>query len=83
MEERRLNVIRVYGPRPWDDDIVKAIKWNEDVSTIAPESLRPAGKWVHGCECSVCGEAYGPKNKAHMRHYRYCPNCGAKMEESK
>lgn len=39
------------------------------------------GEWENGCECSVCGMAYGPRNEAQKKHYRFCPNCGARMEE--
>ena len=48
--------------------------------TIDPESLRPSGKWKDGgyvVWCLNCGEPYLPACKG----YKYCPNCGAKMEE--
>lgn len=57
----------------------------DDAPTIDPESLRPHGRWEHThtsasyyseCwKCSVCGfedtEGYD---------FKYCPNCGAKMD---
>ena len=39
------------------------------------------GKWVNGCQCSVCGDRHGPYNSRHRPYYNYCPNCGAKMDE--
>lgn len=36
-------------------------------------------KQIAGDECSVCGfQHFG----ASISHYHYCPNCGAKMDES-
>lgn len=48
--------------------------------TIDPENLRPSGRWDDAgyvVWCSNCGEPYLPAYKS----YKYCPNCGAKMEE--
>ena len=50
------------------------------IPTIDPESLRPSGRWDDAgyvVWCSNCGEPYLPAYKS----YKYCPNCGAKMEE--
>ena len=38
------------------------------------------GRWVNGCQCSVCGDRHGPYNSRHRPYYNYCPNCGAKMD---
>ena len=49
--------------------------------TIDPESLRPSGRWDDAgyvVWCSNCGEPYLPAYKS----YKYCPNCGAKMEDT-
>lgn len=61
----------------------------DQLTVIDPESLRPKGRWIDTgdtfedeycrynyfecsvCECEIAGR-YGL--------YRYCPNCGAKME---
>lgn len=33
-------------------------------------------------ECSVCNECYGLETSSPVEHgYKYCPNCGAKMDE--
>lgn len=37
---------------------------------------RPEGKWIHN-NCSICNYNVNPWNNT-----PYCPNCGAKMEES-
>ena len=39
------------------------------------------GRWVNGCQCSVCGDRHGPYNSRHVQYYNHCPNCGAKMDE--
>ena len=39
------------------------------------------GRWVNGCQCSVCGDRHGPYNSRHRPYYNFCPNCGAKMDE--
>ena len=39
------------------------------------------GRWVYGCQCSVCGDRHGPYNSRHKPYYNFCPNCGAKMDE--
>lgn len=41
------------------------------------------GEWINGCECSVCGQAYGPVNKTYAKNYHYCTYCGARMTERK
>lgn len=47
-----------------------------------------AGRWLHQYEeyfCSKCGYASGDVMYIdplwHYTHYRYCPNCGARMTE--
>ena len=53
----------------------------ENAPTIDPESLRPSGRWDDAgyvVWCSNCGEPYLPAYKS----YKYCPNCGAKMEDT-
>ena len=55
--------------------------------TIAPESLRPKGRWVYDqynmeWACSECFEAahVGIGETCGYILSDYCPNCGAKME---
>ena len=59
----------------------------EDAPTIEPERT---GKWIHShgyttidghdmfIICSECGHSY-----ISLKDMRFCPNCGAKMEEPK
>ena len=59
-------------------------------NAIDPESLRPHGRWEKsedGCfglallECSLCrGECFDIDEDIELVNYRYCPNCGAKMD---
>lgn len=54
------------------------------------------GEWLNfvgdyvTAECSVCGECYDPSDYNDKEHfdmfkqlYKYCPNCGAKMDGEK
>ena len=70
----------------WGNVFLPAIQTNtlvdliDNQPTIDPESLRPSGRWDDAgyvVWCSNCGEPYLPAYKS----YKYCPNCGAKMEE--
>ena len=56
----------------------------DDQPTINPEDLRPEGRWEAYpnelyLRCSVCRKEF------YIGHFpltkKYCPNCGAKMEE--
>ncbi len=38
-------------------------------------TVREPGRWIDGMRCSECGQVDWTKPN-------YCPNCGAKMEES-
>ena len=70
------------------DLIVKRI---DDMPTIDPESLRPTAHWVKDGDaenpyrgsgtkyhCSACGRRAGYKQRW---LYKFCPCCGAKMED--
>lgn len=46
---------------------------------IAPESLRPVGQWIVKGNLGICSEC----EEYVVVKSNYCPNCGAKMEESK
>jgi hypothetical protein len=39
------------------------------------------GDWVRVYSCSVCGKLYKFKGSGVSKIFKYCPNCGAKMEE--
>lgn len=60
--------------------------------TIDPENLRPTAHWIKDSEvenpyrgsgtkyhCSACGRRAGYKQRW---IYKYCPHCGAKMEDT-
>lgn len=47
---------------------------NADVASVVH------GRWLNGCECSVCGDRHGPINEKLMPYYNFCSNCGAKMD---
>ena len=58
--------------------------------TIDPESLRPHGRWVDVKtgyirsrdfkeKCSICG--FVRSSDCGDADFKYCPNCGAKMED--
>ncbi len=55
-----------------------------DARTIAIRSLEADvrenkhGHWTLECECSVCGYGVAPWSVG----TNFCPNCGARMEES-
>lgn len=52
-------------------------------STIDPESLRPRGHWespsklLNIVNCTACKTTF----PGDFDGFRYCPNCGAKMED--
>ena len=62
--------------------------------TVSPEEVRGVGRWIEVeqpmgwrdepcAECSVCGEDFvlGELDMKDIRNlFRFCPNCGAKME---
>ena len=58
--------------------------------TIDPEGLWVTSRLMHdrygGIKCENCGYcvSLGGKNAYHnaKKEYRFCPNCGAKMEEA-
>jgi hypothetical protein len=56
---------------------------------VRGEWLNFVGDYVTA-ECSVCGECYDPSDYNDKEHfdmfkqlYKYCPNCGAKMDGEK
>lgn len=57
----------------------------EIVDEVPAADVAPVmhGRWVNGCQCSVCGDKHGPYNSRHRPYYNYCPNCGAKMDIDK
>lgn len=59
----------------------------DKIPTISPDEAWGVGKWEdakqHGlCRCSVCKDCYIEKDYIAQTKWKYCPNCGAKMEVS-
>ena len=56
-----------------------------EITTVNPEDLRPKGKWIASklgylC-CSECHDAYIDPEWIAGGKWKYCPNCGCRMEE--
>ena len=48
---------------------------------IHVEPERKKGKWIDDCSCSVCHWIHENDDCCVLlTDYKYCPNCGAKME---
>lgn len=58
--------------RGWDEAINAAIETIDDAPTVDAEPVRH-GMWWRGAFCSQCGGRG-------EQEFRYCPNCGAKMD---
>ena len=77
----------VYG-----SDREKFDAWQEIIDTleaIPAADVRPVVRvkweedWETGCStCSACGESYLWEDYDGVGEWNFCPNCGAKMEES-
>ena len=74
----------------YTDAMDRVDDWLDEQPTIDPESLRPHGRWEKSedgycglalLECSLCrGECFDIDEDIELLNYRYCPNCGAKMD---
>lgn len=78
----RANAELVKNVLDWEDAHPnEAVPYN--APTIDPESLRPRGHWESPSEllaivnCPNCKTAF----PAGFQEFRYCPKCGAKMED--
>lgn len=66
------------------EQALKVVSWDSEAYYAINNvpSAEKTGEWIKepNCmfRCSVCGEHY-PSITGYMR-YRFCPNCGAKME---
>ena len=66
---------------------------NEEINAIYAEIINAPtvdaepikhGHWVEEIGmflCSECGDAWGTEMEEMVRSFKYCPNCGAKMDE--
>ena len=82
--EYYLNRLLEEGDNPALEDALKRLRELKDDI----DSLRPVGQWI-GSICLddafwVCSNCKFPSQaSAAPELYHYCPNCGARMEESK
>lgn len=73
-----------YNGECYFDSVGEAVtEFEEIIDDIPAADVAPVvhGRWVYGCQCSVCGDRHGPYNTRHKPYYNFCPNCGAKMDE--
>lgn len=82
--EQVLNLLKSYGIKRGNKvfgiaDIGDAIMSVEDLPTADVAPVKH-GKWIHNDEwwefiCTSCHRGIG-----NIKEYKYCPNCGAKMD---
>lgn len=67
----------------WFEGVDKEVV--DEMPTIDPESLRPHGRWEEGesgfLVCSECADVFILEEWLADGKWKYCPNCGAKMDE--
>lgn len=61
------NRLRELGPEP------KHGHWEHNKKIIRNGHNRDSGRWYADTRCSVC-------HMEALKEYRYCPNCGARMD---
>ena len=86
---RRIIIAHIHGE--WSDIAQAEVfsKWDKELLTINQEICTAInafptkevkhGKWLDtliGWRCSVCG-----KEQDYAAHFKYCINCGAKMDD--
>lgn len=71
------------------DDIWWFAEKVEEAPTITPESLVKRGRWIDrgngAWSCSMCNDIFTIPDDSHPIAdfgLKFCPNCGAKMEEN-
>ena len=65
------------------DAVHAVIEKINNAPTVDAELVRH-GHWVEEIGmflCSECGDAWGTEMEEMVRSFKYCPNCGAKMDE--
>ena len=77
-EFAKQNIAHGFPVDVFDIEMMKKMVEKLPAADVAPVVH---GRWVNGCQCSVCGDRHGPYNSRHKPYYTYCPNCGAKMDE--
>ena len=72
-------VMKANGDKAAANAVAMVTRKVENAPAIAPESLRPKGRW----EEEDCGAVYACNQCGYLTAYNfshYCANCGAKME---
>lgn len=82
--------LKIENARAWAADLTEQTKHIADVEPVRH------GRWIefgenkdgtHNMRCSKCGaglKSKGHANSYYTKHkYRYCNNCGTKMDEEK
>lgn len=71
------------------DDIDVALQAVKLTDTIDPESLRPHGEWIvlqidnySNCAIFGCSQCKTSAGIITRPTWRFCPHCGAKMEDT-
>lgn len=54
----------------------------EWIDEIEPNAVTASGREVHVFRCSACDFTWANKT-AVLHYFKYCPNCGAKMDGGK
>lgn len=72
-------------PKGYSDSFADGVMWLAEKLDKCPTIEPKRGKWIpiHGepiVACSVCRKKYDWDTEA--QYYNFCPNCGAKMEDS-
>ena len=85
-EEIFRNVRNIQLSSMFSDDLHKAVyngtplpkgHWIEYTRVVVPE---PYNKWEQAWHCSECGFGNQEYDETAWVDWKYCPNCGAKME---
>ena len=73
------NTLAEYIPYFRNDQIGIPLKCARALNDL-PSVTQKSGKWGASCTCSVCGQWRILESEKNDGKYKFCPNCGAKME---
>lgn len=63
----------------WYADKIKAIT-SADVAPVRHGKWELSKNYVGYCSCSLCSDCYVEPEWVDRLHWRFCPNCGARMD---
>ena len=79
-DDEKCDVLREIRHQPTLD--LAPVVHGEWIDEIEPNAVTASGREVHVFRCSACDFTWA--NKTTVLHYfKYCPNCGAKMDGGK